>query len=250
MSVVIALKFKNGVILGSDRQVTMGWNKQENTVTKVRKFEEKNMAIGGVGSIRELQKMFTIERSLLENVSKLTEANCVGVVNNITNEYRKFSYIGREEVITYLDGSFIFADAYNINYVAHDLGIVPNLDYFAIGCGDDLATGYLNVQLKDRDVTQLSKSTAEMLLINAIRTACKNSIGIDNNVNITPLYKEPQDLVPDVNLKITYKCLNDLMDIPNKKSICGKKKCTNCKKYLKFIYDEFEDELNCIPYIN
>lgn len=34
MSVVIALKFKNGVILGNDKQVTMGWNKKRMLLLK------------------------------------------------------------------------------------------------------------------------------------------------------------------------------------------------------------------------
>lgn len=246
MSVVIALKFKNGVIFGSDRQATFGWNKVENTISKVRKLKDREIAIGGVGVLRDLQKMFTVQDSLLQETRYLTESSCMKAIDNLGLEYRKHGYIGAQDIIDEVEASFIMADAYNINCVSQDLAIMSGFDYYAIGCGQDLVMGYLNVRLQNVDVSTLDIKTATEILLSAVKTACKDSIGIDGNVDIITLYKNPIDIQPDEGLVISYKCMHDVMDTPKKKSICSKRKCVNCERYIKFVYWKDTDELTFI----
>ena len=134
MSVVIASKYQNGVIMMSDRQVTRyGIQAIKNSVEKIYKVPNTSIIIGGVGTLRDLQQIKKVSENLFNIREELTEKECIEAVDKITIEYRKNLYIEPNEIVKSLKSCFLFCDGYNINYIGFDLSVINNLDYFAIG---------------------------------------------------------------------------------------------------------------------
>lgn len=134
MSVVIASKYQNGVIMMSDRQVTRyGIQAIKNSVEKIYKVPNTSIIIGGVGTLRDLQQIKKVSENLFNVREELTEKECIEAVDKITIEYRKNLYIEPNEIVKNLESCFLFCDGYNINYIGFDLSVINNLDYFAIG---------------------------------------------------------------------------------------------------------------------
>lgn len=93
MSVVIASKYQNGVIMMSDRQVTRyGIQAIRNSVEKIYKVPNTSIIIGGVGTLRDLQQIKKVSENLFNIREELTEKECIEAVDKITIEYRKNLY--------------------------------------------------------------------------------------------------------------------------------------------------------------
>ena len=238
MSVVIACKFNNGVIVASDRQVTRGYyEKLEDKVTKQIKIEGKNITIGSVGSLRELQKMKLIANKLFRDINDLNEDECIKLTNNITRVYRDFEFIEPTQIIKELNNVYLLTDPYNIKLMTNDLTIMSDFDYYAIGCGDDLALGYLNVEFKDKDPNDMTSEEIIKILTEAIKTSCKDSTGIDDNVDISIMYKHPNDLISDNSYEVIDKCEYDILEKSKPKSECNHK-CDECLHNIRFVYSK------------
>ena len=237
MSVVIACKFNNGIIVASDRQVTRGYEKVEDKISKVQKIDGKSMIIGGVGSLRDLQKMKAASTKLFSKSDKLIENECVKIVNNISSVYQELGFIEPGKIIQSLNGEYLFVDSYNINFVGCDLGVISEFDYYAIGSGDNLVMGYLNVEFKDKNQSDLTSENVIKILKNAIKVSCKNNITIDDNVETYILYKDAIDLEDDNNIEIITKCEYDVLDKTKPKSECNKN-CKSCSHELGIIYSK------------
>lgn len=237
MSVVIACKFNNGVVIASDRQVTRGYEKVEDKISKVQKIDGKSIIIGGVGSLRDIQKMKAASTKLFSTSDKLTENECIKIINNISSVYQELGLIETGKIIQSLDGEYLFVDSYNINFVGYDLGVISGFDYYVIGSGNNLATGYLNVEFKDKNPNDLTSENIIKILKNAIKVSCKNNITIDDNVDIYILYKDAIDLIDDSNIEIINKCEYDMLDKSKPKSECNKN-CESCPHSLRIIYSK------------
>lgn len=238
MSVVIACKFNNGVIVASDRQVTRGYyEKLEDKVTKQIKVEGKNITIGSVGSLRELQKMKLVANKLFKDVIDLNEDECIKLTNNITRVYRDFEFIEPTQIVKELNNVYLLTDPYNINLMTNDLSIMSNFDYYAIGCGDDLVLGYLNVEFKDKDPNDMTSEEIIKILTEAIKTSCKDSTGIDDNVDISIMYKHANDLISDNSYEVIDKCEYDILEKSKPKSECNHK-CDECLHNIRFVYSK------------
>lgn len=250
MSIVIALKFSNGVLLASDRQVTRYGKSIKDSCNKIFRVENNSrIAIGGVGKLRELQRMKKISRNLFSEISELSENSCVQLVNRLTLEYRNNLFIEPNEIIEMLDNEFIFADAYNINYICQDLSVVSNLDYFAIGCGEDLVMGHLKVALENKNINELDISNAEKLLEDSIKIACKEDCYIDDNIDYIVLHKNPSDIVEDSVYELIDKCEFEILNKNKPKSECNKK-CNTCLHKIRIIYNKKKKTIQaiCNPY--
>lgn len=246
MSVVIACKFNNGTIVASDRQITRGYyEKLEDKVTKQIKVENKNITIGSVGSLRELQKMKQVASKLFRDVDELTEDECIKITNNITKVYRDFEFIEPGQIIKELNNIYLLVDPYNINLMTSDLSIISNFDYYAIGCGDDLALGYLNVEFKDKDPNEMVAEDIIRILKEAIKTSCKDSTGIDDNVDLSIMYKHSTYLVSDSSYEIIDKCEYDVLEKSKPKSECNHK-CNNCLHNIRFVYSKKHKTIQAI----
>lgn len=242
MSVVIAMKFNNGIIMASDRQVTSYGTKIEDQVSKIKMINPAIM-FGGVGLLRELQQLFLVSENLFNSKeilqTGLTKDQCILAMNKLTIEFRNNLFIEQNKVIDQIYGRFIAADAYNINVIEGDLAVLSGFKYYAIGCGDDLVMGHLNVVFEKKDPESLNEKEAIKILKECIEIACKDSCYIDDNINILVQYKDLQDLVDDNKFEVNEKCEYDLLNKQKlkTKSECNKD-CKNCKHNLRMIFNK------------
>lgn len=188
MSVVVAVKYNNGVILGADRQVTAGHIK-DNKVDKIYKSTYSNTAFGIVGKLRDLDIIscnvddLMNYKDILDNV-KLNKKYVVNViVVQIFDLLMKYNRAYKIDNIIDIDSSVLVADDYSIFTISPD-GSVAEYDTFAaIGCGDELVKGYLTPQ----NLEELSEPEAIDLVKRCIEKACKNDCFIDNDITIINL---------------------------------------------------------------
>lgn len=237
MSVVIALKFNNGVLLASDRQVTRYGKAIKDQCNKIFQVANSKFAVGGVGTLRESQIMKKIANDLFVGYSELNESNCVSLLNRITPLFRNNLLIESNEIVDSLEGTFIFADAYNINCIGSDLSVLSDLDYYSIGCGEESVMGHLNAVLEKKDPNTLDILDAKKLVEECIKLSCKDDCYIDDNIDYIILYKSAKDIVEDSQYELFDKCELEILNKTKTKSEC-KKNCSKCKHNVRLIYNK------------
>ena len=186
MSVVIAIKEKNKIILGCDSQVTCGYIKSilPNNHSKI--FDIKNCKhglMGIVGSVRDCQ-LLSIQNNLIQELPLLKgEINFDYVVRNLYNDIYKIlldnNRILKDEhghFLTSTENDYIFAykdKAYLIN--GGDGSVEEIEDYLVIGSGYEIAMGVLENN---------KGKIAEARIIEAIKACSERTIYVDDNVFI------------------------------------------------------------------
>lgn len=190
MSVVIGLKYNNGVVLGADRQGTSG-NIKTHTTKKIYKSIYSNTAWGGVGTLRDIDIIScNIEelmnyKDILDN-AELDKRYVVNViVVRFFNELMKYNRAYKVDNVVDIDSSFLVADSSSIFRIGNDGSVIEYDDYCAIGCGDQLVKGHLDAL----HLQELSEPEAVDLIHRLIKECCKDDIYIDDNIDIIVLKK-------------------------------------------------------------
>ena len=239
MSVVIASKFNNGVIMMSDRQVTRyGIVAVKDSVEKIYNVPNTKFIMGGVGRLRTLQQVKKVSESIFTEVESVTEKNCIECLDKLTSEFRKNNYISGTEVLQELDSQFLICDGYNINFVGYDLDVINNLDYYAIGCGEDLVMGYLNTIFKDKNPSKFTYDEIRKILEESIKVSCKDSLGIDDNIDTLTALKNTMDLQSDSKIEVIDMCeWKTVKALKNNRARVCESDCSHCKYNIRFIWD-------------
>lgn len=237
MSVVVACKFKNGVVMASDRRVSRYLEGIDDKINKSMKIENKNMLIGGVGYLKDLQNMFFISNELFKEVIEANEKQLLkALYTKLTPLYRDNMFIEANQVAKF-NSQFIVADPYHINLLSGDLSLIPDFDYYAIGCGEDLVMGHLNVEFKNKKPETMEQKDIIKILKDSIKVACKDSLGIDDNVDIYVAYKHAEDLVSDNSYEVIEKCEYKIVGKEVPKKECNGK-CKECIHNMRFIWSK------------
>lgn len=188
MSVVIAVKTKNGMVIGGDKQGTLRGMKNDN-MTKVFKSHYSNTAWGGVGKCRFLQVMSTSVEDLMlyKDILDKVEVDERYVITKIIPKVQDVLISVGElapKTAFELDGSsMLVVTDKEIYHIGEDGSVGTYTDFIAIGCGSDLAIGYLeNAWNKDLTLEQ-----GEELVKNAIINSCKKDVFINDRVDIIKL---------------------------------------------------------------
>lgn len=183
MSVVIAIKDKNKIIMGSDSQATSGglrYTLPQSAGKIAISPQSKHILIGGVGNTRDAQVIQNCKNLIPEiNILK-DDINFQYVVNELTmNVYNVLRNMNRvctnNNGIAQIESTFIFAYKDEAWLIGNDLTVIPIEDYLVIGSGVEVANGVLE-NTKDLDAVTRIKQ--------AIEACNKKTIYIDNNVQI------------------------------------------------------------------
>lgn len=148
MSVVIAIRDKDRVIIGSDKQVSTGVMK-DHSCTKIWNVSDLDGAImGGVGSARAsqvIQYSNIIDKNSLHAEPTTEFVICaLAPAIAITLKEAGIKLDAREDASCLLmPNAFIFAYKDRAWMIWNDLSVTEIGDYFAIGSGSEVAMGVL-----------------------------------------------------------------------------------------------------------
>lgn len=190
MSLVVAIKDRDRIVLGADKQASTGGIK-DHTNTKIWKLEELPGAIlGAVGSARAsqiIQYSQIIDKNMLSQ--KLDTDFIVRVLApTLANGLRNNGI-----VVEAADGAkcdmmpnaFIFAYRDRAWTIWHDLSVSEIDEYFAIGSGSDVARGVL--------YATPDKNPFERI-VTSIEAAAESTLYVDNGIDLLVTGAHEDDL--------------------------------------------------------
>lgn len=190
MSVVIAAKYKNGVAMIADKQVSRGTTRKDGA-TKIHSFKYSNSGIGVVGYLRDCNVMRTLDEVIsLEDILNKTPINELYVIKNvipkIINHMRENKRVDTTGDVYSMGSEMLYVNKDGIYCIGGDFAVVEMEDFAAIGCGDDKASGYMtSIKMSAfGDTSKMSRQEIEVVLTNAIRQACEKDIYINDKTDI------------------------------------------------------------------
>jgi ATP-dependent protease HslVU (ClpYQ) peptidase subunit len=189
MSLIIAIKEKDRIILGADKQVSTGSTK-DHTATKIWEMTElEGGLMGGVGSARASQiiqysqvinKNFTgpintefVICALVPTIAATLKANGIATTAS------------EEDSCTMIPNVFIFAYKEKAWVIWHDLSVVEIADYFAIGSGADVARGAL--------FATKEKNPFERI-VTCIDAAAESTLFVDDGIDLLTTNNKSKDV--------------------------------------------------------
>ena len=195
MSVVVAIKYDKGMLLGADRQISSGHLASGET-QKVYKSQYSNTAWGSVGCLRILDLISCNVDDLMsyKDILDKVELDKPYVVNVIVPKIfiklKEYNQAYLENNLLSIDNQFLICDYDSIFKIDTDGSVVEFDKYYAIGSGYELVLGNLQSSYKE----DLDLDTAVDLLIDSIRKSCKNELYINSNIDIINITKNKTSL--------------------------------------------------------
>lgn len=191
MSIIIALKNKDGIIVGADKQITCMGN-SFHTANKIKQFKYSNIIIGTVGYLRDSQIIEKQEEIInWEDIVKKIHINYNYIIDkfifNIYNIFKSENRIRTEDNIDSFNSDFLIATNEGLFIIENDMSIIECENFATIGSGLELVNGYLNTL---NNFSEMTMKECENILHIAIKKSCKNNIGIDENIDILKTYKK------------------------------------------------------------
>lgn len=191
MSVIIAIKYDNGIMIGADKQCSSGYYKTD-TEYKLFKSQYSKTILGSAGRCRIIQCLhknlddIMDYKDILDDISLDEKYIVTKVINKFIEILKKNEVI---EIInnccTPIENQFIIISNEKMFKIFGDFYVQEFTKYVTIGCGDEKVMGYLNNELKNDKLP--NEKQAEELIKNCIQIACKDDMFIDNKVDILKL---------------------------------------------------------------
>lgn len=226
MSLVVAIKTKDGIVMGCDTQVSYGGNKYSLSNDESCKIWDiincPNGLMGSVGMLRDSQLIsahaIVDPNRIIANSIDFDYVVCdlYSTICSILESYHRISLEPTYDkdgifIPPVLNNEFIFAYKDKAYQISQE-GCVRTIDdYLVIGSGADIATGVLDNNYDE---------PPEERIIEAITTCNKNTLYIDNNVILSYTYEKD--------------CENTNCEECERKNYCG--------YYLNSIEDDGFDE--------
>ena len=190
MSLVVAIKDKDRIVLGADKQASTGGTK-DHTNTKIWKLEELPGAIiGSVGSARAsqvIQYSQIIDKNLItENIDTTFVVRILAPT--LANGLRANGIVveaGDGGKCDMMPNAFIFAYKDRAWTIWHDLSVSEIEDYFAIGSGSDVARGVLYATTVKNPFDRI---------VTSIEAAAESTLYVDNGIDLLATGTYDEDL--------------------------------------------------------
>lgn len=190
MSLVVAIKDKDRVVLGADKQASTGGTK-DHTNTKIWQLEELPGALlGAVGSARAsqvIQYSQIIDKNILSQTLD-TDFVVRVLAPTLANGLRNNGIVVKPTDNSNCDmmpNAFIFAYKDRAWTIWHDLSVSEIDEYFAIGSGSDVARGVL--------YATPDKNPFERI-VTSIEAAAESTLYVDNGIDLLVTSCHEEDL--------------------------------------------------------
>lgn len=186
MSVVIGAKYKDGIAMIADKQITSGTTKSNNG-NKMQYFKYSNSAIGIVGYLRDCNIMRTIEEILpYKDILDKVLINDLYVIKTVMPVI--YGTLQQNKRITNTNGTetmesvMLYCTKDKMFEIGEDFSVLEIDDYYyAIGCGDDKASGFLS---SVGDTANLTKEEITKVLQEAVKKGCEKDVYVNDSTDI------------------------------------------------------------------
>lgn len=171
MSLVMAMKFANGVVMVGDSFVSgcygrteladcessrKIWEVKSSPVLGTRKPEDK--LVGGAGLYKNLMaiRYSSIEFDCIKSMADVINY----FVPSVINVLRKHNFLSEENPIETIDTSFIMADVDHIFLIDEDLSVIEKKRFAATGAGCEQAICLFQQKFSDTPVSKITEEQA------------------------------------------------------------------------------------------
>lgn len=183
MSIIVGLKYNNGVVIASDKQATSYDIKYDN-VTKIKKTKYSKHCIGSTGYLRDGNILLSIDelmnyKDILDKIEVDSNYMINTIIVNLFNVLRKYNRLIQSDGIEMSKSEFIYCTSKNLYLITCDGGLIENDKYILSGCGSDSVRGYLNTI----NLNSLLKEEATEILTKAIEKSCIDNIYINKDID-------------------------------------------------------------------
>ena len=194
MSVVVAVKYNNGVVIAADRQGTK-YGQYKESCTKIKRFQDSRIVIGSSGVLDDfLPIQYCDEIIDYKDLFKKTKIDGAYIYENtipklidlLKNRNRVKQNNGKIEI----DSNFLLATSDSIFTINSEFGLCEYEFYSSIGCGTFTVDGYLNVELDGKTYESIDKDKAIEIVEDAIQKACSTDIYVGMGIDLFVLEKE------------------------------------------------------------
>ena len=188
MSLVLAIKDKDRVVLGSDRQASTGAGKSHDN-TKIWRSDDLNGALfGAVGSMRAAQVVQynqIIDLNDINNFGLSTRYVVNSLVPHIVQVLQEagISCQSQDQDVI-LPSAFLFAYDNSAWMIWNDLSVSEITEYLVIGSGEDIAKGVLSATKDKNPFDRIST---------AIKAAAEHTLYVDDKINFLVTKDEKSD---------------------------------------------------------
>lgn len=189
MSLVLAIKDKDRVVLGSDRQASTGAGKSHDN-TKIWTYDGLEGALfGAVGSMRAAQVVqynSIIDLNDINNFGLSTRYVVNSLVPHIVKVLQEagISCQTPEQPDIMLPSAFLFAYDNSAWMIWNDLSVSEITEYLVIGSGEDIAKGVLSATKDKNPFDRIST---------AIKAAAEHTLYVDDKINFLVTKDEKSD---------------------------------------------------------
>ena len=215
MSLVVAIKDKDRIVLGADKQASTGGTK-DHTNTKIWEVEELPGAIiGAVGSARASQ---------IVQYSQVIDKNMIGqeidtefivrvLAPTIATGLKANGIVvdSEDAKCDMMPNAFIFAYKDRAWTIWHDLSVSEINEYFAIGSGSEVARGVLYATPEKNPFERI---------VTSIEAAAESTLYVDTGIDLLATGKYEEDF-PNM-------CAALGIEIPKPKKNKSKKTSEKC----------------------
>lgn len=196
MSVVVAFKYKDGVIVGADKRVSRGFRLRDDLISKIYNTKFTNHAIGVVGMVRILN-LLSIKDELMnyEDILNGEEVNypymCASIVPNLIKYLSNNNAIANEDGVLTTDSSILYATSEKIFTVESDFAVMEYPKWAAIGCGEEMVSGLMS-NMTDEFLEEMDEEDAIGLMQCCISNACARDSAVSEDYEYILIKKEPE----------------------------------------------------------
>lgn len=197
MSLVVAVKDKNRIVLGADKQSSSAGNKDHNS-TKIWEVEELPGALmGSIGSVRAaqiIQYANIIDKNAIgeEVDTSFVVCSLVPVISaGLKANGVSVKAPAEDASCDMMSNAFLFAYKDKAWLIWHDFSVSEIEDYLVLGSGSDVARGALFATKENRNPFDR--------IVTSIDAAAESTLYVDNGVDLlaTEYYEEDKKDIAD-----------------------------------------------------
>ena len=191
MSVIVAIKDNDRVVMACDSQATC-YGSKETLANKnnYKIFEpQKNVLVGVVGAVRHANLLYCIEEYIDELTVLRDEVDFKYIVNKVVSKI--ISTFNNNSAVKpnsefYMNSIVLFAYKNQLYKIHGDGSVIEYDEFTATGSGQDLALGVLN--------NGTSENKRE-LVINAVKSACSTDLYVNYPIIVMDTLSDKAEVI-------------------------------------------------------